>query len=337
MKLIPLIMMLAYSAYSGEEAYRKDKIASGKEGHGGDSVLCAASKKNSYNGLYVLDYIISKERNPKNLRGLGADKEMKVIHEELERKIPQLNESFKEFMKAYSVAHSQKRTAKHYWQSEPNGLYEIHDENLKAKLPENCQKIIQTVTWSKRNEQFLYRYDPGLLSELVKNGQLSWINVHEWLRGYMTDADAIRDVNEYFHSVDFVNDDEHETVKTLSILQMGSFKTTTVHNLEQSLITRFTAMITQARALLKGPCTETEIDTIVKTRHSMMDLVQSDDFHKLKYVTDEIDRLRDDINDLQYALENRARQCLEEIESAKMAFESAKQMLEFKRIMQDRK
>lgn len=315
MKFVTLVLILASSAFADGEGNRKDMISlGGKEGHGGDSVRCEGSKKNAYSGTYVLDYIIANERNSKNLRNLGsAEKELQTIQTELDHKTPQLSESFKQFMAEYekSIVSGQKRTDTHYWQAEPNGLLEIYDENLQVKLPENCQTIYQTVNWKKRDDQFVYKYDPRFWSQLSLNGQLSWILVHEWLRGFMTDADAIRDVNEYLHSTDFVEDNENEVSQTLYVLQMGNYKTRTTVNKEASLIKYGRGIVAKAKKVLESSCTEETLGQGREALSKLTDLNTSDEFYDVLFL------MRLPNLELQYTLLIRMNGCARDLEEAK--------------------
>jgi hypothetical protein len=318
MKLILLILMMATAAFADGEAFRKDTIAlGGKEGHGGDAVLCTASNKNSYNGLYVLDYVIANERNPRNLRDLGsADFEIKAIYDQLERKIPQLFESFKEYINAYHNANSQKRTSKHYWQSQPNGLFEIHDENLQEKLPENCQKIFQTVIWITRQDQFIYKYDPKVFAQLVAQGQLSWIFVHEWLRGFVVDAGVIRDVNEYLHSKDLVTDTEDEVAQTLSVLQMGNFKTQKMVNDDNEMIKVVKDLLDTGYAVFHSPCTEENMRKARSLYTTLGILNDTNTFFDQAMKNKTLYSLRDQMRNLEYTLQMRSGTCRFEIVNA---------------------
>jgi hypothetical protein len=98
------------------------------------------------------------------------------------------------------------------WVKAPlNRLERLDDEGNIDEMPDDCRigypvvrfyNVWQTVVRTSRNGSVRYVYSGPAFKHLLRMGghQMSFMFVHEWLRDYTHDPEAIRHLNWFLHS-----------------------------------------------------------------------------------------------------------------------------------------
>jgi hypothetical protein len=198
-----------------------------KIGGGGDSVICFADQNTNepFRGTflyahYTLDYLTAIN-NGTVLEAYSTNQEaLTGIINILSSKGFTLGQELRVFADSYE---SSSLMSKYRWI--PQAPQAVSDEKMiEAKLPAFCEKVTSKLkgfhqaVYRKNNGNYvsLY-YAPSIFEDQdyaggykiqgLKNKdiQLSWMIVHEFLRNYIDDAQAIRRVTELFFSSEFKN------------------------------------------------------------------------------------------------------------------------------------
>ncbi|MGZ3809219.1 MAG: hypothetical protein ACXVCE_14125, partial [Bacteriovorax sp.] len=132
------------------------------------------------------------------------------IRQNLEEKLPELIESFDEFMK---LVRNEDVSLPRFWEEAPFGLVDIKDEEIINLVPMNCRqdgqvKIVQTIIRlnpakvGTEKYKLIYKYVPHLFQDLYTADplQLSFLLVHEWLWDLSHNVEKNRRLNRVFHS-----------------------------------------------------------------------------------------------------------------------------------------
>lgn len=185
----------------------------GNESHGGDTVLCAKSSENQFEGYWNLDYLLTytaQNANADVSPVLSWAESQNRILTLLKTKAPSLAASFESF--SDDVLNTFDYAKPHVWEEGSFGLVLVKKDDevyqlMDRKLPKNCYSttgdqeinLIRTVTWSKKGNTVFYLYDSKMLSSLPAL-QASFLYIHEWLREFTQDETVIRRVNRLLHS-----------------------------------------------------------------------------------------------------------------------------------------
>ena len=202
-------------------------------GNGGDLVYCQKSADNPLDGYYTLDYVLTfrKSNNNEDLVPVESwDASRNRIQTILSEKLPNFARSFSEYislLRNYDD-YSQARI----WNEAAFGLYDVSDENIKIKIPQNCyennqvrltQVVVraqttQIVGGTKIGQLTSYAFDYDRFHDLEVNRplQFSFLMVHEWLRDYLDDAEQIRTITRFIHSKQFEEQSAEQIVQLLS-------------------------------------------------------------------------------------------------------------------------
>ncbi|MGZ3805041.1 MAG: hypothetical protein ACXVB4_12575, partial [Pseudobdellovibrionaceae bacterium] len=124
-----LFLMSLPIAHAGQDA-----------GSGGDTVECVRSADNDFNGTYALDYLLTYKESNKNTDIVSVktlDASITRIRQNLEEKLPELIESFDEFMK---LVRNEDVSLPRFWEEAPFGLVDIKDEEIINLVPMNCRQ-----------------------------------------------------------------------------------------------------------------------------------------------------------------------------------------------------
>src|SRR3989338_6556420 len=197
---LSLLLFITSSTYS---------YAGGNESaHGGDLIYCQKSDDNPLEGYYTLDYVLTfrKSNNNDDLVSVNYwEVSRNRIQTILNQKLPDLARSFAEYTSL--LKNLDDYTQNRIWREAAFGLYDISDENIKRKVPQNCYendqiRLTQVVVRTKINEFTSYDFDYDRLHDLETNRplQFSFLMVHEWLRDYLNDAEQVRTITRFIHS-----------------------------------------------------------------------------------------------------------------------------------------
>lgn len=197
-----LFLMSFHSAHAGQDA-----------GSGGDTVECVRSAENSFSGTYALDYLLTYKESNKNADIVSVktlDESISRLRQNLVEKLPELVESFDEFMK---LVRNEDVALPRFWEEAPFGLVDIKDEEIINLVPMNCRqngqvKIVQTIIRlnpakvGTEKYKLIYKYVPHLFQSLYTDNplQLSFLLVHEWLWDLSHNVEKNRRLNRVFHS-----------------------------------------------------------------------------------------------------------------------------------------
>lgn len=199
-----LLLISVFSLQASMAAF-----AGGRDGGGGDTVICQPSKQNDFNGIYALDYVVTfnkLNRNSDIVEVKSWEESIERIKGFLGKYAPSRLANFENFIKYEN--NSTDYSAPMVWMPGPSTLIDIQDEKLTRLIPDNCKSskgekgIFQTVIRSVSNrKQIQYEVDADLILELKKSPlQYSFLMVHEWLRNFNEDSAVIRNINRYLHS-----------------------------------------------------------------------------------------------------------------------------------------
>jgi hypothetical protein len=231
--MISVLLLPMQMAWAGGQAV----------GNGGDGIRCLPSDQNSFNGLYVLDYIESYNPKLKLIEDKGATLERlwQIIYD----KGMQPGGLFDDNMILVNLANSLKAFYRDFesqiqvgvpdylsqitWAPQSFGLLDIQDEDLIQRIPLNCQsviqnssitrlKIFQIVVRLENDSSFFFKYDPRMLKELFETSQFqfSYLIVHEWMREIIGETWNLRDVVNLIHSEQFLNASAQDAVRMLT-------------------------------------------------------------------------------------------------------------------------
>ena len=91
----------------------------------------------------------------------------------------------------------------YYWRESPGELIDIKDDNINFKILDNCKRIqaIERRQGNMYDDQIVFYYNDEVISKL-KNDQISWLILHEYLWSKLDNAQEIRDLNEILHKKD---------------------------------------------------------------------------------------------------------------------------------------
>lgn len=201
-----------------------------KVGSGGFAVMCTPSNKNTYNGYYSLDYLLT-EAGPNDSKVKPADiKSLEMSLDRIQRvireKIPSLLESFTEYKSAVFNRTDMNRLR--IWEPTPFELINLDDQNFSVSLPENCKSegvikgipavIRQDKLYSGTSQHVIYKYVEEVVSQLKQTSpvQLSFLIVHEWLWDISSNVDRNRRVNRLLHSERIESMSSEDIVKELN-------------------------------------------------------------------------------------------------------------------------
>ncbi len=191
-------------------------FAGGAVGNGGDSVECTYSAANDFNGTYALDYLLTYKESNQNsdiVKVTSLDESIQRIKKLLQEKVPELSDSFDEFMK---LVRNEDISLPRFWEEAPFGLVDIKDENIINFVPMNCRqngdvKIVQTIirlnpmNTGLEKYKLVYKYVPSIFQRLYTQAplQLSFLLVHEWLWDLSHHVEKNRRLNRFIHSKEF--------------------------------------------------------------------------------------------------------------------------------------
>jgi len=172
---------------------------SNEKGNGGDSVICDGKMR-------TLDSVMMNDQNLFTIiKNKDYQSSLTQIINHLNETYPFIAQELEEFLDTYNKKFNSEENT--YWIK--GAPLDVKDENLYVDVPDFCSnKLIQTVV--RVEEPYLrYYYNPKVLSALENQGdELSWLLIHEWLRYGIEDAEVIRVLNGYFHSLEFQNSNE---------------------------------------------------------------------------------------------------------------------------------
>lgn len=190
---------------------------------GGGVVYCEPTLSSPMNGYYVLDFLLAA-KELKNEPELNHDSQISF---KLKETLPALAISYQLFLDAFIKEEDsgmqlgfdaqrnwvEKIRLDHY----PDEELQSEDHNFISNLPSNCFKngqlnirqtvIRQRIPHAERPDQIFYEYDSIILKTLAKERplQFSFMMVHEWLRDFVPSAQAIRKMNSFLHSREFLS------------------------------------------------------------------------------------------------------------------------------------
>lgn len=181
-------------------------------GNGGDVVSCPPAEGQPYAGLYALDFLATESDSASPLVPVESWQSSRSRIESLLRdKAPALRASFARFSDL--VLNSSDYRAPYVWEESKFGLVDLKDEQLVARLPENCRSgehasVIQAIIRQNPSfsgtapTSFIFRYDPKILLDLQATSplQFSFLMVHEWLWDLSKNVDRNRRINRFLHS-----------------------------------------------------------------------------------------------------------------------------------------
>ena len=208
-------------------------FAGDKVGNGGDLIYCQKSDTNPLDGYYTLDYVLTyrKSNNNEDLVPVESwDASRNRIQTILSEKLPNFARSFSEYISLLRNHDDYSQTR--IWNEAAFGLYDVSDENIKIKIPQNCyennqvrltQVVVraqttQIVGGTKIGQLTSYAFDYDRFHDLEVNRplQFSFLMVHEWLRDYLDDAEKIRTITRFIHSKQFEEQSAEQIVQLLS-------------------------------------------------------------------------------------------------------------------------
>ncbi|MCO4753134.1 MAG: hypothetical protein KC478_01565 [Bacteriovoracaceae bacterium] len=199
-------------------------------GNGGDVIKCSVNGQSVYR---TLDSVVM-ESQPffEKVEERNSETSMRQIVEKLKNTLPLMGKRLATFKETFDKKANDDRSI--FWIDAK--LYDVQDENLYIRIPENCdEKLLQAVNLVKSPFKRYY-FDSEVLGLIEKEGdELSWLIVHEWLRDFIDDSDVIRIVNAYIHSQDFLDASDIEVDETLGRLGITSGRGKTVSELESTV------------------------------------------------------------------------------------------------------
>ncbi len=178
-------------------------------GKGGDTIKCDPSGLNDFRGYYTLDYLLEYNSSEFRIaREIDFEKTVQRLLKYLEDDQPELRDSLITFSQSL---YKQDVKSGRIWRKSETPLYDIKDEEIVKRIPENCLvlrngtyvlELRQTVIRQARPDYIEYNFDQDILSlqKLENPLQYSFFMTHEWLWDFTRNIEALRKLNWLFHS-----------------------------------------------------------------------------------------------------------------------------------------
>lgn len=178
-------------------------------GKGGDTIKCEPSSLNAFNGHYTLDYLLEYNSGEFQIAEALTFSKMKAkLQQYFGQEQIELSQSLENFS---SSLFKQDESLGRVWRKSETPLYDIKDEEIIKRIPENCLvleagsfvlKLRQTVIRQSLKNYIEYHYDEEILLQQQKQNpvQYSFFLVHEWMWDFTRNIESLRKMNWLLHS-----------------------------------------------------------------------------------------------------------------------------------------
>jgi hypothetical protein len=178
-------------------------------GKGGDTIKCEPTSLNDFNGHYTLDYLLEYNSGEFHLSQDTNFEKMKAkLQQYFGLEQVELAQSLENFS---GSLFKQDEAMGRVWKKSETPLYDIKDEEIIKRIPENCLvleagifvlKLRQTVIRQTVKNYVEYHYDEEILIQQKQQNpvQYSFFLVHEWLWDFTRNIESLRKLNWLLHS-----------------------------------------------------------------------------------------------------------------------------------------
>lgn len=178
-------------------------------GKGGDTIKCEPSSLNAFNGHYTLDYLLEYNSGEFHIAEAITFNKMK---DKLQQYFGQEQIELAQSLENFSNSLFKKdESLGRVWRKSATPLYDIKDEEIIKRIPENCLvlesgsyvlKLRQTVIRQTLKNYIEYHFDEEILLQQQKQNpvQYSFFLVHEWLWDFTRNIESLRKLNWLLHS-----------------------------------------------------------------------------------------------------------------------------------------